>query len=303
MPIFKATDKGLTSLRQVQPGPDLYELEIEKLLWDNLEAFYVNDLFPISRQPQIPTGGRPDVVAIDSSGSVVVFEVKRSIERSQLAQCLEYAGWARRTNLDELSRLYHKSADQFFADWTAFTGTTSPVLVNDKPILVLVAQDFDNRTHEALKFLKDNQVPIHEVPVRVYVGENNSRFYNIDSEYDDGGEPNPVLPPKTIRQYMYMGRRVHVLDLIEAKFLNVGEKIEFVRQGEGVKEVATITDEGRIRDALGREHETLSRAAIELGKGGAYPGWDVWTAPDRGGRRLFDIREEFMKSVEKEVDE
>ena len=81
------------------------------------------------------------------------------------------------------------------------------------------------------------------------------------------------------------------------------EKIEFVRQGEGVKEVATITDEGRIRDALGREHETLSRAAIELGKGGAYPGWDVWTAPGRGGRRLFDIREEFMKSVEKAVDE
>ncbi len=64
MPIFKATATGLTSLRQVLPGPDLYELEIEKLLWDNLEAFYAEDLFPISRQPQIPTGGRPDVVSI-----------------------------------------------------------------------------------------------------------------------------------------------------------------------------------------------------------------------------------------------
>jgi hypothetical protein len=303
MPIFKATDKGLTSLRQVQPGPDLYELEIEKLLWDNLEAFYAEDLFPISRQPQIPTGGRPDVVAIDSSGSVVVFEVKRSIERSQLAQCLEYAGWARKTSLDELSRLYHKNADQFFADWMAFTGTTSPVLVNDKPILVLVAQDFDNRTHEALKFLKDNQVPIHEVPVRVYVGENNARFYNIDSEYDDAGELEPPDDPKPIRQYRYMGRRVHVLDLIEAGFLEVEEKIEFVRQSEGAKDVATIMADGRICDSSGRVHETLSRAAIELGKGNAYPGWDVWTAPGRGGRRLFDIREEFMKSIEKAVDE
>ena len=41
-------------------------------------------------------------MALDKTGRVVVFEVKRDVDRRQLAQCLEYAGWARTTNLDEL---------------------------------------------------------------------------------------------------------------------------------------------------------------------------------------------------------
>jgi hypothetical protein len=43
---------------------------------------------------------------MDSSGRVVVIEVKRDIDRGQLAQCLEYAGWARSASLDELGSLY-----------------------------------------------------------------------------------------------------------------------------------------------------------------------------------------------------
>ena len=153
MPLFESVDGQLRPMRPVRPGADLYEAEIEALIWSNLEAFYGTDLFPIARQPTIATGGRPDVLAIDEAGQVVVVEVKRSIERSQLAQCLEYAGWARRTNLDELSGLYHGGPEQFFADWLEFTGTPTPMVINPSPILLLVAQDFDSRTSDALDFL------------------------------------------------------------------------------------------------------------------------------------------------------
>ena len=47
------------------------------------------------------------------------------IERRQLAQCLEYAGWARGTNLDELAGLYHGGPEAFFADWQEFTDTNA----------------------------------------------------------------------------------------------------------------------------------------------------------------------------------
>ena len=59
-----------------------------------LEAFAGVPLFPVARQPTLSDGLWPDIVALDDGGHVPVIEVKRDIDRAQLAQCLEYAGWA-----------------------------------------------------------------------------------------------------------------------------------------------------------------------------------------------------------------
>ncbi len=45
------------------------------------------------------------------------------------AQCLEHAGWARTTNLDELAGLYHAGSDKFWSDWQDFTESSVPVRV------------------------------------------------------------------------------------------------------------------------------------------------------------------------------
>ena len=128
---------------------DLYEEEIEGLLWSNLEEFTGDTLYPIARRAKLPSGGIPDVVALDKSGRVVVFEVKRDIDRKQLAQCLEYAGWARQTNLDELAGMYHDGSSAFWEGWQEFTESSTPVVVNPHPRLVLVARDF--RTGPSLR--------------------------------------------------------------------------------------------------------------------------------------------------------
>jgi hypothetical protein len=86
--------------------PDLYEKEIEALAWNNLELFAGETLFPLCRQPSLPSGGKPDIFALDSLGRVWVIEVKRDVDRQQLSQALEYAGWARSTNLDELAKWF-----------------------------------------------------------------------------------------------------------------------------------------------------------------------------------------------------
>ena len=77
MPIFAEVNGDLRSIRQVQPGPGLYEREIQQLIWSNFEAFYGFDLFPVALDRAVSTGGRPDIVALDESGRVVIFEVKR----------------------------------------------------------------------------------------------------------------------------------------------------------------------------------------------------------------------------------
>lgn len=62
-----------------------------------------------------------------------MIEVKRDVDRAQLAQTLEYAGWARTTNLDELAGLYHGGPVKFWDDWPEFTKSVGPVLVQRDP--------------------------------------------------------------------------------------------------------------------------------------------------------------------------
>jgi RecB family endonuclease NucS len=70
-------------------GAELYESEIEDLVWSNPEEVVGDSLFVVQRQPNLLRGGRPDIVALDRDARVVVIEVKRGFDRSQLAQCLE----------------------------------------------------------------------------------------------------------------------------------------------------------------------------------------------------------------------
>jgi hypothetical protein len=92
VPVYELREGEVVPFRRVAAGPDLYESTVEELLWRNLEEFTGVPLFPLRRQPQLATGGRPDIVALGPDGSVYVLEVKRDVDRSQLAQCLEDAG-------------------------------------------------------------------------------------------------------------------------------------------------------------------------------------------------------------------
>jgi hypothetical protein len=88
-----------------------------------------------------------------------------------------------------------------------------------------------------------------------------------------------------------------VADLIEAGFLRAGETIEYRRTREGKVFPARLTDDGRVQLEDGRIFDSLSRAACELANIAALPGWEVWAAPERGGKRLMDIRNEFLEAV------
>lgn len=169
MPLFEIADEtSLLAFQQLHGGSQLYESEIEKLVWDNFEELTGEPLFPVARQPILGGGGRPDIVALDNAARVVVIEVKRDIDRRQLAQCLEYAGWARTTNLDELARMYHGGPDAFFAAWQEFNDAAAPTPVRRAPRLILIARDFHGRTGSALEFLVENHLPVRLVRVALY---------------------------------------------------------------------------------------------------------------------------------------
>ena len=94
MAIYQVGDKRqLTGFRAVLGGPGkLYEDEIEELVWNNTEELTGEGLFPVARQPTVPGGGIPDIVALDRQARVVVIEVKRDIERNHSPNALSTRG-------------------------------------------------------------------------------------------------------------------------------------------------------------------------------------------------------------------
>lgn len=311
MALFEVTpDRGLIAFRTIRSGAELYESQLEDLLWDNLEELTGDPLFPVRRQAPIRGGGRPDIVCLDRTGAVVVIEVKRAIDRSQLAQCLEYAGWARSTNLDELAKFYHRGSARFWDDWTEFTGTTDPVLVNRNPSLIVTAGSFDDRSGSAVQFLVDNGLPIKVITTTMYQDSTGRRFLDTDIQGDSlGGTSTPVgtgldgaVPAPTVTRPGVSTRRptrtvfpVSLLDLIAAGKLPAGERLTWHRPRSGDTHVCTVQGDGSLQTADGRSFSSLSSAATHAAGGGSFDGWEVWRSPTAGGMTLKDIRTEFLR--------
>lgn len=300
MPLFEIGDSGLLPFRQVHAGPELYESEIEDLVWADLEAFTGESLFPIARQARLTGGGRPDVVALDESGSVVVIEIKRDVDRSQLAQCLEYAGWARTTNLDELAGLYSRGPEAFFTDWQEFTDSVTPRIVTRTPRVVLIARDFEGRTHSALDFLRENGLPVLVVPVTIYDDERGRRFVDVEADHEPAAAISPVVPsdgrPGPRSQVLYGGRRVQVADLLAAGLLEVGEPLIFPRPRKGQTFDATVEPDGALKTSDGQTWPSPSLAAMRASGMPSCDGWLAWRVPRLQSIFLGDVRKQFIAS-------
>ena len=299
MPLFEIGGDQIVPFRRVQAGSDLYEREIEGLLWPNLDAFIGLPLFPVARQAQLGGGLVPDIVALDVEGHVHVIEVKRDVDRRQLAQCLEYAGWARTTNLDEIAGLFHGGANAFFAAWTEFTETAAPRLIRRPPRLVLVARDLDTRTGSALAYLTENDLPVTVLRVAIYEDQERRRFVDVAGDHEpevtpETGADTTTEPRTSPTRFEIDGRRIEVSDLLDADLLEPGDGLTWERPRIGATYTATVTEAGAILLPDGRTFSSPSRAAMEAADVPAYDGWHAWRTED--GRLLADLRDDLLVS-------
>jgi hypothetical protein len=290
VPLYEIAQDGLVPFRQLRGGAGLFESMIEDLLWDNLEDITGQVLFPVRRQAAISGGGRPDIVALDRTGSVVVIEVKRDVDRSQLAQCLEYAGWARTTNLDELAGLYHEGAERFWSRWQEFTGTDEPQRVTKSPRLILVARDFDGRTNSALEFLQDNGLPITLIRLSVYEDRTERRFLDVDG-VDEPSGLHDALRAVNGNSGSRRTYGVTLADLVGADLLRPGDELVWQRRRAKLSHVCTVTEDARLRLDDGSLHSSPSGAANKAASG-SYDGWECWRLKD--GRLLSQLREDYL---------
>jgi hypothetical protein len=285
--------------RRLNSSVDVYETEIETLFWDNLEAFTGEPLFPIARQPRLGSGGIPDLVALDPSGNVVVIEIKRDIDRGQLAQCLEYAGWARDANLQELATLYTAGPGRFFRDWPEFTATPTPVLLGRAPRLVLVARSFDDRTASALTYLEASRVPVKLIRVLFYEDPTGRRIADVDNGVTNvdatlTSEPRRPRGSSEPTPTSRASSQITVADLLDAELIQPAERIEWHRPQLDVRHQATIAPDGAIV-VDGTAFPSPSGAASALA-GNPQNGWECWTVPRLANLRLSGLRAQLAVS-------
>ncbi len=300
MPVYRVLNGSMVPFTRLAPGPDLYEQQIEDLIWSDLEAFTGEALFPVCRQPVISASSRPDILALRADGTPVVIEVKRDIDRGQLAQVLEYAGWARLTSLDEISQLYkiddaHSGPDAFFSDWTEFTESATPVTITSPPALFLIARDFRGATRSAIGFLEETGVPITVTPVTMYSDPDGNRVVYIDAEHDVAlsAETAPARS-RAIQHLTVNGERVSVQDLLEAEMLLPGEQVVFTRPRKGQRFEATIEQDGTFTLSDGRTFNSPSLAAMRAAGVVSYDGWKAWRVPRLENRLLDEFRRQYV---------
>ena len=295
MPLFELSEADeLVPFRRVHASAEVYAREIGDLVWTSFEEIVGESLFRVARRPSLPVG-QPDLVALDEQARVVVISARRDLDRGELAQGLEYAGWARNTNLDELATFYHRGPEAFFGDWQTFTDSTASERVRRPPRLVFIARGFQSRTEPAFEFLVEHSLPVRAVRVALYEDLQGRRYVDVEGdEAQPGGEAGhggTAAPEEAILE----ARGIRLTDLLEGGYVSSRDRLVWARPGTGEVYEATLTDNGCIKLEDGRVFSGPSRAATEVAGISAYDGWQAWRVGGADGELLDHLRARLLR--------
>ena len=150
------------------------EINLEERLEDWLESdisMLDPDLLVIGRQVTTDFGGTIDLLCVDSTGALVVVELKKGqTPRDVTAQALDYASWVKDLSFERIVDIasgYSKigsSLDKAFP--AKFEGKPLPDTLNLSHRSLIVAESMDSSTERIVQYLSDLNVPINVATVQ-----------------------------------------------------------------------------------------------------------------------------------------
>ena len=156
------------------------QAETERLLEDVLvekPEMLMPGLALIGRQT-LTAGGPLDLLGVDQSGQLVVFELKRgTLTREAVAQVVDYASYLESLNYMELvdfitqnSRELTVGIDDFDEWWADISSEDSPETPPLKPVqMVLVGLGVDERAERMVRYLAQQGAPLALLTFHGYV--------------------------------------------------------------------------------------------------------------------------------------
>lgn len=149
------------------------EISLEQRLQDWLEediSMLDPGLLVIGREVPTAFGGKIDLLCLDSTGGLVVVELKKGrTPREVTAQVLDYAYWVRGLSYDEIAALfddYRKSSSALSEAFEQKYGDELPATLNESHRSVIVAEEMDEGTERIVRYLSDLDVPINVATVQ-----------------------------------------------------------------------------------------------------------------------------------------
>ncbi len=169
------------------------EINLEKRLQDWLEediSMLDPDLLVIGREVPTAYGGKIDLLCLDSSGGLVVVELKKGrTPREVTAQVLDYAYWVRDLSYDDIMALfddYRKDSRNLSEAFAQKYGDELPAMLNESHQSVIVAEEMDEGTERIVRYLSDLNVPINVATVQHFETEDGremlAQVYLIEPE-------------------------------------------------------------------------------------------------------------------------
>ena len=180
------------------------EIDLEKRLEDWLVSdisMLESNLMVIGRQVRTDFGGEIDLLCLDSTGSLVVVELKKGLTRRDVAaQSLDYASWARGQSSSDINKLAEKflgyPLEEAFK--TRFA-TDLPDTLNESHRSLIVAAAMDEGTERIVRYLSDMGVPINVVTVQYFKSDDGretiAQVVMRESEVNAPPPPNPPRRP------------------------------------------------------------------------------------------------------------
>lgn len=299
MPLFRVSGDKVEPIAPHEWGPDFLEKNLEDLIWDFTDELLGEGLLTIARQRKVAPSLEPDIICLDRDFNVVVFELKKTIDRKQLAQALEYGGWARSTTLEQLSSLYVNGEEQFWKDLNDFSGQTVPRPLSGTPRIVLVSPRFKPATKAAIDLMAEAGLGISVVTVGLYQPPEGDLLVDVGIEGIQGaGKAGITIDGETPAGTNQAGlseevKGVKIPDLLSVGLLSKGEVLEWERPKVGEKYHATVQADGGIELQDGRIASSPSRAACMAAEIKSYDGWHAWTKVSTG-QTLHELREAYV---------
>ena len=210
---------------KISKGPLDYEHRLEKWLIEDITILSQN-LAVIGSQVVSPYGKKIDILAINSSGDLVIIEFKRNKpNREVIAQVLDSATWIKDLCYDELTNILntygkseYKDIEEFFT--ATFNKKAKEIGLNSDHQMIIVGSEIDESTVRIINYLAKE-------PYYLNINAVNFNYYR-DSNGHEFLAQSYVLPENNIIEGGANKRKRAksvIVTLFESGKLKVGQKV------------------------------------------------------------------------------
>lgn len=161
--LMKVIGKKVDELPRTSLEKEHYESHVED--WIELNPLILGEeLLIIDRQPRTTEGKKPDLLALDEEGNLVIIEVKNeAARRDVIGQVLDYASQLTNSTEENLEKIAKSKNIVLRQAFRKMFGDDKGVNFNNKQRMIIVAPELDASVPRIIDFLATHGLDIQTV--------------------------------------------------------------------------------------------------------------------------------------------